>query len=152
MMELELQNMLSTHLFLRGFSDRNLATLARFARKVNYDGGQFLGREGEPANVFCLLCSGRASLEIHTPKRGVMRIQTVGTGEPVGWSWMVPPHRWQFDARVLEPTGAIVFDGKALREQCERDHELGYSLLKRLVSVIAGRLAATRLQLLDIYK
>jgi hypothetical protein len=81
-----------------------------------------------------------------------MRIQTVGTGEPVGWSWMVPPHRWQFDARVLEPTGAIVFDGKALREQCERDHELGYSLLKRLVSVIAGRLAATRLQLLDIYK
>jgi hypothetical protein len=43
-------------------------------------------------------------------------------------------------------------DAHWLREKCEQDHELGYHLLKQLVSVIASRLTATRLQLVDIYK
>jgi hypothetical protein len=46
----------------------------------------------------------------------------------------------------------VVFDAAWLREKCTQDHELGYHLLKQLVTVIASRLAATRVQLLDIYK
>jgi hypothetical protein len=33
----------------------------------------------------------------------------------------------------------------------EKDHELGYALFKRFAVIIAERLEATRIQLLDIY-
>ena len=152
MSQAELQGVLSEHAFLRGLSERTVAVVAENAKLAAFEPGQLLGREGEPADAFYLVQSGRVALETHTPHRGAVRIQTVAAGEPVGWSWLVPPHRWQFDARAVEPTQALAIDGRALRERCEQDHELGFQLLKRLVTVIAGRLAATRLQLLDIYR
>lgn len=144
--------MLAGHAFLHGIGDRQLDALAAMARVSSLAAGTMLGREGEPAEAFYLIQSGRVALEIHTPERGAVRIQTVGAGEPVGWSWLIPPHRWQFDARAVDSVQAIAIDGAPLCQRCEQDHELGYQLLKRLVTVVASRLAATRLQLLDIYK
>lgn len=152
MTEQDLRGMLANHAFMRGLSERQLDLLAVMSRPVSFSAGAFVGREGEPADAFYLIQLGRVALETHTPDRGGVRIQTVGAGEPVGWSWLVPPHRWQFDARAVEPVQAIALDASALRDRCELDHELGYQLLKRLVTVVASRLAATRLQLLDIYK
>jgi hypothetical protein len=82
------------------------------------------------------------------PLRGarppVVSVPTVGPGEVVGWSWLVPPYRWQFDCRALERTQGLALDGEWLRERCELDHEFGYHLLKHLVVVIGNRLAARR--------
>lgn len=148
----ELRQSLAEHPFLQGLDDRQFDALASMARSVSLAAGAMLGREGEPAEAFYLVQSGRVALEVHTPDRGGVRILTVGAGEPVGWSWLVPPHRWQFDARAVDAVRAIAIDGAMLRQHCEQDHDLGYLLLKRLVAVVASRLAATRLQLLDIYK
>lgn len=83
--------------------------------------------------------------------RRVVTVQTVGPGEVLGWSWLVPPYRWQFDCRAADAVRGLTFDAEWLRERCEQDHELGYLLLKQLVIVIASRLAATRLQFRDLY-
>ena len=69
----------------------------------------------------------------------------------LGWSWIIPPYHWHYDARAIEPTSAIALDAKCLRIKCEEDHDLGYELLKRFTNVITQRLEATRLQLLDVY-
>jgi CRP-like cAMP-binding protein len=139
----------ASHTFLSNLSDRHLMLLASGARPFQAAPGEYLAREGESAKAFYLIQSGHATLGIHTPDRGVVPVQTVGPGEVVGWSWLVPPHRWQFECRALDTVGGIAFDAEWLREKCEQDHELGYHLLKQLVAVMAGRLAATRLQLLD---
>ena len=70
----------------------------------------------------------------------------------LGWSWLVSPYLWRFDARALELTRALVLDGKCLRGKCESDHHLGYALLNRFAHIIDRRLQATRIQLLDIYR
>jgi len=69
----------------------------------------------------------------------------------VGWSWLVPPYHWLFDARAVEPTGAVVFDGLCLRGKCEEDPRLGYELMKLVSQVMFSRLVATRVRLLDLY-
>jgi CRP-like cAMP-binding protein len=148
----EIVRALAGHSFLKGLSEAHLATLAACARSVSVPVNQYLVREGEPANAFYLIQAGRVAIEVHTPQRGSVRIQTIEPGEIVGWSWLVPPHRWQLDARAVEPVQALALDAAALRRQCEQDHELGYQLLQRLVSVISARLSATRLQLLDVYR
>jgi len=56
------------------------------------------------------------------------------------------------DARAVELTRVFKLDGKCLRTKCDKDHNLGYELMKRFSSIIADRLEATRIQLLDIYK
>ena len=42
-------------------------------------------------------------------------------------------------------------NGVQLRKTCEKDHDLGYALAWYLAGVIAERLKATRLQLLDMF-
>ena len=78
-------------------------------------------------------------------------IQSREAGEVTGWSWLIPPYRWHFDARAMDLTRAIALDGKCLREKFEKDHDLGYELMKRFALVIAERLDATRFQLMDVY-
>jgi CRP/FNR family transcriptional regulator, cyclic AMP receptor protein len=134
------------HAFLRGLSQRHLLALASVARPFTTAAGQYLAREGETAHAFYLIQSGHLALETRSPERGQVSVQTVGPGEVVGWSWLVAPYRWQFDCRAVERAQGLALDGAWLRERCELDHEFGYHLLKHLVAVIAGRLAAARRQ------
>lgn len=140
------------HAFLSGLDERQITLLAGLVRRLEVDAGALLGREGQPAETFFLVLAGRVAIELPVPGRGAARLQTVGPGEVVGWSWLVPPHRWEFDARAVEPVVALALDATALRAACLRDHELGYQILSRLVRAIGGRLAAARVQLLDLYR
>jgi CRP-like cAMP-binding protein len=78
-------------------------------------------------------------------------IETIGAGDLLGWSWMFPPYVWHFTARAIEPTTAIFFLGTILREYCEKDHSLGYELLKRISAVMVKRLQAAHKQMLSVY-
>jgi CRP/FNR family transcriptional regulator, cyclic AMP receptor protein len=78
-------------------------------------------------------------------------IETLGAGDVVGASWLFPPYRWQFDARALEDLGTVAVDAACLRRKCEDDHRLGYELMSRFVALLAERLQATRIRLVDVY-
>ena len=121
------------------------------ATNVRFALGSFLFHTGEEANQFFLIREGAVALEATAPGKPLLVVQTLGAGEILGWSWLVPPYHWMFDARALEPTRAIALDGKCLRGKCEADHDLGYDLLKRTAHILWERLEAARLQLLDAY-
>ena len=113
--------------------------------------GEHLAREGEPANSFFVIRRGTVALETFVPQRGALLIETLHDNDLVGWSWLVPPHRTQFDVRAVGAVHTIAFDGACLRGKCEADPALGYDLLRRFSAVIVERLQATRLRLIDIY-
>lgn len=134
-----------------GLEPAHLALVAGCGRLARFDAGSFLCREGEPADAFHVLRSGRVALEIAAPGRGAIVIETLGPGDTVGWSWLFPPYRWQLDAVATEPVATVAFDGACLRGKAETDHELGYQLMRRFSQLTIQRLMATRLQLLDVY-
>lgn len=146
-----LETILAEHPFFAGLDPRYLQIIAGCATNVVFEAGQMIFREGEPANCFYLVRLGRVALEVHAAGVGTITIQTLDSGDILGWSWLVPPYRWHFDARAVELTRAIALDGECLRHKCEQDHSLGYELLKRFAEIITQRLQATRLQLLDVY-
>jgi CRP/FNR family transcriptional regulator, cyclic AMP receptor protein len=147
----DLKNILTTHPFFAGMKPENLQLVVGCASNVRFDAGKFIFREGEEANEFYLLRHGKVGLEVYAPERGPITIQTLGEGDILGWSWLVAPYRWKFDARVIEMTRAIGLDGKCLREKSESDYQLGYELLKRFSQVMVEHLQAARLQLLNVY-
>jgi CRP-like cAMP-binding protein len=121
------------------------------ASNIRFNAGDMIFREGDEADTFYLIRHGRVALETSAPEGGSAVIQTLGDGDVLGWSWLVAPFRWRFDARAMEPVRAVALDGRCLRGRAEEDHDLGYELMKRCAQVMERRLQATRLQLLDVY-
>jgi CRP/FNR family transcriptional regulator, cyclic AMP receptor protein len=127
------------------------AVIAGCARNAAFQPGEYLMREGDPADTFFAIRRGAVALETVVPQRGPMTIQTVHEGDVLGWSWLFEPYRTAFDARALEPTHAIQFDGACLRGKCESDPALGYALLRLIAAIVVRRLQDTRMQLLNVY-
>ncbi len=146
-----LERILREHRFFAGLPDDVIATLAGCAKNLRFEAGDFLLREGDPADTFFLVRGGKVAVELHDPARGGLGIRTAMPGDVVGWSWLFPPHRWRFDARALETVRASGLDGACLRAKIEADPALGFQLMQRFTSVIVGELMAARLQLLDMY-
>jgi CRP-like cAMP-binding protein len=148
----ELVTRLCAHPFVKDVERSSLEGLIEAAVGiVEWEPETIVARTGSIADRCYLVERGDLAIEVHRPGRRPRIIQTVNDGEVLGWSWVVEPFRWTFDVRALTPTAAIALDGVALRDAMESDHELGYRILQRFSTVIAGRLEATRLQLLDVY-
>jgi CRP/FNR family transcriptional regulator, cyclic AMP receptor protein len=139
---------LARHPFLHGMSPEHLAALAEVARDVTLPDRHRLFEDGGSASRFWLIQSGHVALDLHVPGQGRMKIDSIGIGELVGWSWLFPPYRWAFGAVATGPVEAFEFDGRAVRARCESDPALGYELTRRLAHVVARRLQATRVRLI----
>jgi len=146
-----IEEYLPDHPFFAGLDATALTVVAGCATNVTFAPGEFLFREGQPANRFFVVRRGRVAIEVHGPAAGTVVVDTADAGDVVGWSWLVPPYSWLFDARAVETTGAVAFDGLCLRGKCEQDPQLGYALMKMVTQVMFGRLTAARLRLLDLY-
>lgn len=146
-----LERILGEHAFFQGLDPAFIELACGCAKNVRFKADEFIAREGEEVDAFYLVRHGRVALQLFSPARGAMTFQTIGEGGVFGFSWIVPPYRWTYDARALEPTRALAMDAACLRAKCEADHHLGYGIMKRFMPVLTERLHATRLQLLDVY-
>jgi CRP/FNR family transcriptional regulator, cyclic AMP receptor protein len=142
---------LGEHAFLRGMADGHLAILARACWVAPVRAGHRLFEEGSTAHRFWLLRSGHVSLDVHAPGRRRLLIETLGPGDLVGLSWLVPPYEWQFGATAVQDTVTYELNALAVRAACEENTGLGYELLRRVMAAAASRLHATRLRMLDLY-
>jgi CRP/FNR family transcriptional regulator, cyclic AMP receptor protein len=137
--------------FFAGLEPAYLNLVVGCASNVRFEKGSYVFREGTPADMFYLIREGKVAVEVFAPQRQAMFVATIGEGEILGWSWLLPPYVWKFNGKALQNVRAIALDGKCLRGKCEQNHDLGYDILKRLVQVVEHRLDEARLQLLDVY-
>jgi CRP-like cAMP-binding protein len=144
------QLLAEAHAF-NGMSEEHLALIAGCAQNQVFEDGAYLMREGDAANVFYVIRYGRVALETYVPERGALTIETINGGDLLGWSWLVPPFRVDFDARATGNVHTVAFDAACLRGKADEDPVLGYELMRRFIPVIVERLQATRVRLLDIY-
>lgn len=146
-----IDSLLAQHPFFAGLDPAYLELIAGCASNVRFEAGEVIFQEGDAADRFYLLRFGRVKLEIFSPAMGAVAVETVGEGDVLGFSWLLPPYRWHHDARAVELTRALAFDGECLRGKCEHDPRLGYELMQRFAQVIVRRLRGAELQLLDLY-
>jgi len=139
------------HPFFAGLNLDYCELVGGCAKNVRFNQGEFLLREGEAADEFYLIRHGRVAIDIHMPGRPDVTIQTLGPGDIVGVSWLIPPYEWTHNARALETVRAISLDAKCLRGKCDADPALGYEMMKRFIPILIQRLQGTRFQLLDVY-
>jgi len=144
-----LEPILRQHSFFKDVPKEYIDFIVGCTSHVVFKAEEVVLSEGQAADKFYLIRSGKVAIYIDKPSEII--IQTIGEGDILGWSWLIPPHLYRFSAKAVENTRALALDGKCLREKCESNPDLGYRFLKRLVGVLTERLEATRMQLLDIY-
>ncbi len=137
--------------FFAGLEPAIGALIAGCARNHRFDPDTYLFHEGEDASEFFLLREGDVALEIHAAGRPTLVLGTVHAGDIVGASWLIPPYRWNSDARARTPVRALGIDAACLRGKCEDDPRTGYAMMKRFAPLLVRRLQAAHLQLLDVY-
>ena len=138
------------HPFLVGMEKEHVRMLLEGAKAQQFQPGEILFREGEPADSFFLIESGEIALESHCPGDGEIHIQTLHDGDTLGWSWLFAPFAWNFRARVLKPARVIRCDGGHLLVLTEEDEHFGNQLMKRIAHLAIQRLQATREQLVQV--
>jgi CRP-like cAMP-binding protein len=142
--------LLQRHPFVEEFQPQHIEKLASMATRVRFERDQVIFREGDECGEFYLIMNGLVALEIAAPDH-VLRVQTLSAGDELGWSAILMGRRKHFQARALERSEALAFDGGELLIACKQDAAFGYVLMHRLLGVVAERLQATRLQVLDMY-
>jgi CRP/FNR family transcriptional regulator, cyclic AMP receptor protein len=140
-----------THPFFVGIDPALVHSMALRAEERHYNVGDMIVREGKPAEEFFLVFEGKIALEVSGVDHSAITVETIGRGEILGWSWLVSPHRWRFDARALKETKVVALNAAAARYALAALPAFGYEFLMKLLPVIAERLENTRVQLLDIH-
>lgn len=138
------ERILHKHPFFKGVHDWYLEQLGRYAHEQRLEDGDYLICEGMDAKEFYLIMEGEVAVGISSPEREFRPVQTLRAHDIVGWSWLLPPHKWHFDAVAVGSVKVIVLDGVYLRTKCEEDPALGYELTKRIAGHIIDRLIALR--------
>jgi len=135
--------------FFKGLDDADLTFLAENATHRSLKEDAVLFRHGKRADAFYLVTEGRVALEVAAIEGPPLELQNLGPGAIIGWSWLIPPYEWHFQARALEDSQVIEFDGAALSKRCEDDPDFGYDLLKRFSGLMSERLSSARQKMMQ---
>lgn len=135
-----------------GFNSDELDTVANVSRQRELEADTLLFQEGEPARNLYLVESGDVLIEIETATGKNLPIQRLSSRDVLGWSWLVPPKEWKFDARTVDEARVLEVDGQELESVFESNLELGNRFKDRLIEMLAERVTQIRYKLLDIYQ
>ncbi|MER6779057.1 MULTISPECIES: cyclic nucleotide-binding domain-containing protein [unclassified Streptomyces] len=125
--------------------------LMELAREVNFAEGTRLFHEGGHADRFWIVRSGTVTLDVHVPGRRAAVIESLGAGQLVGCSWLFKPYTWRLGAEAMTPVRAYEFDAERVRALMDGDTAFGSALGHWVGQVLANRLQAARVRLLDLY-
>lgn len=142
---------LGSHPFLRGMRAEHVSRLAGITGAQTVPAGHRFFEEGGRAEHLWLIRTGCVALDLHVSGRRPLIIETIVGGQLIGLSWISPPYEWQYGAEAIETTEAFRLGTAALTRLCNDDPELGYQVTRRVMTVVADRLHATRIRLIDLY-
>jgi CRP-like cAMP-binding protein len=145
------QHLLATS-FFRELPAEVREFLAAHAQVRRLQADEVMFHFGEHASRFYLVVDGHISVEVAAIEGPSLQLQDLGPGMVLGWSWLIPPHRWAFQARAKTPVEVIEFDGAAVLARCEAYPRFGYVLLKRFSALMSERLHQARQRMIEEWR
>lgn len=149
MSELDLSQL---HRSFGELSEQSLSLLAEHAEPRRYESGSVIFEADGSADEFFIIRTGIVALEVPSPGREPLVIETLGPGELLGVSWAFPPFRWNWRATAQSDVELVAFDAAGVRSVAHDDAPLRTALLEAVAIEAVDRLHATRMRLVDIYQ
>jgi len=145
----DIKQVLSDAPVFQGMNSEYVERLAAYALEREVENGTCLFRSGDPAKHFYLLIEGHISIEIPAVSGPTLQVQRLQPVRVLGWSWLLPPFKWSFNARAEVDSTVLEFDGAAVLKECESDPEFGFEVIKRFSGLMAERLDAAHKKMME---
>ena len=106
--------------------------------------------EGEKADYFYMLLKGKVILEVEASEVIMISLDAVKPGYSFGWSALLPGSKHKSYAICVEPCEMMAVPGGKFLELLDNDHTIGYKFMKRVVSILEGRVERRTGQFLKV--
>ena len=128
---------------LTGLADAEIAELMRLALPARLASGETLFHLGDTADAVYLVERGRIALTL--PVRVAGREEDVlveerSPGQMVGWSGLIPPHRFTLNAKAPLETELLALPRLALVEHFATRPAVAYQVTRNVAIVVGQRL------------
>jgi CRP-like cAMP-binding protein len=128
---------------LKGLEPGDAAALVALGTRLTRPAGSVLFTLGADAESAYAIESGRVSLTLPMQVGGREQdvlVEERTAGETVGWSALVPPHRFTLTAKTLIDSEVIAFSRVALLEHFASRPEVGLVVTRNLSAIMGQRL------------
>ncbi len=139
--------------FFADLDEAELRSLAAIASEIWFQRGDFICREGDPAERLYLLLDGWVDIQVNVNAQARRRelLATQTAGDIFGWSAVVQPYIYTTSVVCASPVQVVSFKGTDLLALFEADRRLGSTLMTKICQIIASRLRATRQQMISLF-
>ena len=131
------------HELLIGLSSAEVEQVIALGTRIPVPSGGALFKLGEPADRIFLVERGRIQLTLPMQVRGreeEILVEEKSPGQTVGWSALIPPHRFTLSARAPLTTEATALPRERLQQYLEGSPRTAYKISSNLALVIGRRL------------
>ena len=128
---------------LKGLTDAQSAELLALGARHQYQTGAELFSLGAAASSVFLIERGRIALTLPMQVQGReedVMVEERDGGQVVGWSGLIPPHRFTLKATAQLQTDVIVLEREALLAHFAKNPQVGYIITRNVASVTGQRL------------
>jgi len=128
---------------LTGLGSADAAALTALGTQTHLTGGQVLFDLGADASYLYVVRSGLIALTLPMEVRGEAQdvlIEERGPGQTVGWSALIPPHRFTLKATASLGTDVLVLPRGALVEYLDTHPSAGYQVMRNVAGIVGQRL------------
>ena len=144
-----LLNYLTSHSIFTELGPEHLKILAQYAEEKEIAKGGLLFKQDDKAEHFYVIREGSITVEVPSVYGPPLEVQTIGPDGVLGWSWLIAPYTWAFEATANSESQVLVFDGKSVLAQCEEQPEFGFALMKQFAGLMSERLAQARIKMME---
>ncbi len=127
----------------QGFSPEQLDRLGELVLVRDYARDATVFQQGDEAFGLCIIMDGTIALQEKVAGR-LVELATLGPGDLVGWSGLVPPHTFTGSGVALSKTKVAIVKMEDLRRMLDDDVHAGYIFERNLAELISMRFHETQ--------
>ena len=116
-----------------------LENLLKITDVLTFNETEFIFRQGDIANRFYMVKRGKVLLEQTMTEKITVSVGSIKPGYAFGWSTMIEEGHYTTNAVCAEPCDILSIRGNKLRDLCDNDPVMGFSLSQRLLVIIKKR-------------
>ena len=128
---------------LVGIAEEEAARVLALGSRIGLSAGQVLFNLGDAAESLFLVERGRIALSLPMTIQGREQdvlIEERSPGQTLGWSALVPPHRFTLKAMAPVETEVLALPSAALFDHFAAQPAVGYAVTRNLSAVVGQRL------------
>jgi CRP-like cAMP-binding protein len=123
----------------KNMNENHMNLLQRLFERYSFRSGTVVVQQGEPAEYFYLVISGKAQVSFKPYDGTPITVSHVGKDDLFGWSAVVGSKTYTSSVTAIDDLETYRIRGSRLRNLCSEYPDAAKDILERLASIVSSR-------------